>query len=137
MLQSLQYFLPLLWVVLIVWVQGEKASSSQFMVVYQYGSAVLFNMEEQEVESYLGIIKKHASGLLNEMRKDGQYLYADLPVNVFFLAQLNFMNLQMPTFSFFFYCIFSLFIFELHIDHIYINDNCTQHWTWICGSWPI
>ncbi|KAL1806292.1 hypothetical protein ACET3Z_029360 [Daucus carota] len=49
---------------------GEKASSSQFMVVYQYGSAVLFNMEEHEVESYLGIIKKHASGLLNEMRKD-------------------------------------------------------------------
>lgn len=49
---------------------GEKASSSRYMVVYQYGSAVLFNMEEHEVESYLGIIKKHASGLLNEMRKD-------------------------------------------------------------------
>ncbi|KAK1379531.1 DUF155 domain-containing protein [Heracleum sosnowskyi] len=49
---------------------GEKASSSRYMVVYQYGSAVLFNMEEHEIESYLGIIKKHASGLLNEMRKD-------------------------------------------------------------------
>lgn len=49
---------------------GEKASSSRYMVVYQYGSAVLFNMEEHEVESYLGIIKKHASGLLHEMRKD-------------------------------------------------------------------
>ncbi|PNX72795.1 sporulation protein RMD1 [Trifolium pratense] len=40
------------------------------MVVYQYGSAVLFNIEDHEVEMYLQLVKRHASGLLSEMRKD-------------------------------------------------------------------
>ena len=38
------------------------------MVVFQYGSAVLFN-----VESYFEIVRRHASGLLPEMRKDGMF----------------------------------------------------------------
>lgn len=41
------------------------------MVVFQYGSAVLFNIADHEAEHYLDIIRKHASGWLPEMRKDG------------------------------------------------------------------
>ncbi|KAK4263526.1 hypothetical protein QN277_028922 [Acacia crassicarpa] len=48
----------------------EKASSYQYMVVFQYGSAVLFNIEEHEVDNYLELVRRHASGLLLEMRKD-------------------------------------------------------------------
>ncbi|WJX57355.1 hypothetical protein P8452_42926 [Trifolium repens] len=47
-----------------------KASNCRYMVVYQYGSAVLFNIEDHEVEMYLQLVKRHASGLLSEMRKD-------------------------------------------------------------------
>ncbi|MED6206612.1 hypothetical protein PIB30_028474 [Stylosanthes scabra] len=47
-----------------------KASSCRYMVVYQYGSAVLFNIEDHEVEVYLDLVKRHASTLLPEMRKD-------------------------------------------------------------------
>lgn len=43
------------------------------MVVFQYGSAVLFNIEDDEVESYLNMVRRHASGLLPEMRKDGKF----------------------------------------------------------------
>lgn len=44
------------------------------MVVFQYGSAVLFNIEDHEVETYLDTVRRHASGLLPEMRKDGKFL---------------------------------------------------------------
>lgn len=44
------------------------------MVVFHYGSAVLFNIEDHEVENYLHIIRRHASGMLPEMRKDGKFL---------------------------------------------------------------
>ncbi|KAL5991038.1 hypothetical protein ACLOJK_011944 [Asimina triloba] len=43
-----------------------------FMVVFQYGSIVLFNVSDHEVDGYLKIVEKHASGLLSEMRKDGK-----------------------------------------------------------------
>ncbi|XP_024021508.1 uncharacterized protein LOC21387740 isoform X2 [Morus notabilis] len=42
----------------------------RYVVVFQYGSAVLFNIEDDEVESYLDMVRRHASGLLPEMRKD-------------------------------------------------------------------
>jgi uncharacterized Rmd1/YagE family protein len=42
------------------------------MVVFQYGSIVLFNVREHEVDEYLNLVRKHASGLLPEMRKDGK-----------------------------------------------------------------
>ncbi|CAF2139068.1 unnamed protein product [Brassica napus] len=45
-------------------------SSCRFMVVFQYGSAVLFNVDDNDVESYLDIVRRHASGLLTEIRKD-------------------------------------------------------------------
>ncbi|XP_012568298.1 protein RETARDED ROOT GROWTH, mitochondrial [Cicer arietinum] len=47
-----------------------KASNCRYMVVYQYGSAVLFNIEDHEVDAYLQLVTRHASGLLSEMRKD-------------------------------------------------------------------
>ncbi|KAL6186795.1 hypothetical protein ACLB2K_042914 [Fragaria x ananassa] len=40
------------------------------MVVFQYGSTVLFNVEEHEVQAYLNLVKGHASGMLREMVKD-------------------------------------------------------------------
>lgn len=50
---------------------GEVNNSChRHMVVFQYGSAVMFNMEDHEVESYLEIVRKHASGILQETRKD-------------------------------------------------------------------
>lgn len=51
----------------------ENASSWSYMVVFHYGSAVLFNIEDHEVESYLDIVRRYASGLLPEMKKDGKF----------------------------------------------------------------
>ncbi|XP_050212175.1 protein RETARDED ROOT GROWTH-LIKE isoform X2 [Mercurialis annua] len=45
-------------------------SNCCYMVVFQYGSIVLFNVREHEVDDYLKIVRNHASGLLPEMRKD-------------------------------------------------------------------
>lgn len=45
-------------------------NSCRYMVVFQYGSAVLFNIEDHEVETYLDLVRRHSSGLLPEMRKD-------------------------------------------------------------------
>lgn len=42
------------------------------MVVFHYGSVVLFNVSDHEADEYLKIVEKHASGLLPEMRKDGK-----------------------------------------------------------------
>ncbi|EXC19478.1 hypothetical protein L484_014108 [Morus notabilis] len=60
-------------------VLGASLSGSDccYMVVFQYGSIVLFNVREHEVDGYLKNVKKHASGLLPEMRKDGKYLNTD------------------------------------------------------------
>ncbi|GMP93908.1 hypothetical protein CsSME_00043553 [Camellia sinensis var. sinensis] len=52
----------------------ENVSCCHYMVVFQYGSAVLFNVEDHEIEFYLEIVRRHASGLLPEMRKDGKFL---------------------------------------------------------------
>ncbi|XP_078446790.1 protein RETARDED ROOT GROWTH, mitochondrial-like [Wolffia australiana] len=45
-------------------------SACSYMVVFQYGSIVLFNVSDHEVDGYLKIAEKHAAGLLPEMRKD-------------------------------------------------------------------
>ncbi|XP_021819185.1 uncharacterized protein LOC110761102 [Prunus avium] len=47
-----------------------SGSDCCYMVVFQYGSIVLFNVREHEIDGYLKIVEKHASGLLPEMRKD-------------------------------------------------------------------
>ncbi|CAD5179155.1 protein RETARDED ROOT GROWTH-LIKE [Musa acuminata AAA Group] len=45
-------------------------SVCHYMVVFHYGSVVLFNVTDHEADGYLKIVEKHASGLLPEMRKD-------------------------------------------------------------------
>ncbi|MCL7052027.1 hypothetical protein MKW94_021981 [Papaver nudicaule] len=50
---------------------NSSGSGYSYMVVYPYGSAVMFNMLDHEVDRYLKIIKRHASGLEAETGKDG------------------------------------------------------------------
>ncbi|KAF8389770.1 hypothetical protein HHK36_024289 [Tetracentron sinense] len=59
----------------------ENGGCCRYMVVFQYGSAVLFNISDHEVESYLEIVRRHASGLLPEMRKD-DYAVKEKPLLV-------------------------------------------------------
>ncbi|KAF5745445.1 hypothetical protein HS088_TW07G01029 [Tripterygium wilfordii] len=59
----------------------EYVSNHQYMVVFQYGSAVLFNIDDDEVESYLDMVRRHAFGLLPEMRKD-DYAIKEKPLLV-------------------------------------------------------
>lgn len=53
---------------------GSSASISGsdccYMVVFQYGSIVLFNVRDHETDGYLKIVERYASGLLPETRKD-------------------------------------------------------------------
>ncbi|KAJ8569989.1 hypothetical protein K7X08_006566 [Anisodus acutangulus] len=49
---------------------GENTNVCSCMVVFQYGSVVLFNVEDDEAEYYLQIVRRYASGLLREMKKD-------------------------------------------------------------------
>lgn len=51
----------------------NNAICDRYMVVFQYGSAVLFNVDDHEVDFFLNIARRHASGLLSELRKDGNY----------------------------------------------------------------
>lgn len=44
-----------------------------FMVVFQYGSVVLFNVRDHEIDGYLKLVEGHASGLLPDTRKDGEF----------------------------------------------------------------
>jgi hypothetical protein len=60
----------------------------RYVVVFQYGSAVLFNIADHEAEYYLDIIRKHASGWLPEMRKDGMLTAKLRPVYCFLLASI-------------------------------------------------
>ncbi|WOL00673.1 hypothetical protein Cni_G09386 [Canna indica] len=45
-------------------------SVCHYMMVFHYGSVVLFNVSDHEADGYLKIVEKHASGLLSDMRKD-------------------------------------------------------------------
>jgi uncharacterized Rmd1/YagE family protein len=58
---------------------GNSLSGSNccYMVVFQYGSIVLFNVREHDIDGYLKIVEKHASGSLPEMRKDGKSLCSE------------------------------------------------------------
>lgn len=59
----------------------ENASCYRYMVIFQYGSVVLFNVEDHEVDFYLQTVRQHASGLLPEMRKD-DYAIKERPLLV-------------------------------------------------------
>ncbi|CAA0822485.1 Protein of unknown function (DUF155 [Striga hermonthica] len=62
-------------------VVGESTSGYRYMVVYQYGSAVLFNVPEHEVDFYLQAVSRHGSGLLTDIRKD-DYAVKEKPLAV-------------------------------------------------------
>ncbi|WRX12876.1 protein of unknown function DUF155 - like 1 [Theobroma cacao] len=78
--------------------QGPSAfisgSDSCFMVVFQYGSIVLFNVREHEVDEYLKIVEKHASGLLPEMRKDEYEVREKPSLNTWMQGGLDYIMLQ-------------------------------------------
>lgn len=57
---------------------GLSGSDCCYMVVFQYGSIVLFNVRDHEVDGYLKIVEKHSSGLLPEMRKDGECICIEI-----------------------------------------------------------
>ncbi|KAL5563945.1 hypothetical protein UlMin_033692 [Ulmus minor] len=42
---------------------------AEYMITTFYGSVVLFNIKDHEVDDYLQLVRRHASGLLPEMRK--------------------------------------------------------------------
>lgn len=55
------------------------------MIVFQYGSVVLFNVREHEFDGYLKIVERHASGLLPETKKDGKLAYIHLKVELLYV----------------------------------------------------
>uniref|UniRef100_A0A2N9E2Y6 DUF155 domain-containing protein n=1 Tax=Fagus sylvatica TaxID=28930 RepID=A0A2N9E2Y6_FAGSY len=71
-----------------------SGSTSCYMVVFQYGSIVLFNVREHEVDGYLKIVQKHASGLLPEMRKDEYELREKPSLSTWMEGGLDYIMLQ-------------------------------------------
>ncbi|MQL74123.1 hypothetical protein Taro_006466 [Colocasia esculenta] len=58
---------------------GVIENFHRYMVVFQYGSAVMFNVSDDEAEGYLEIVCKYASGLLPDTRKD-DYAVVEKPL---------------------------------------------------------
>ncbi|KAL0539265.1 hypothetical protein IC582_023461 [Cucumis melo] len=71
-----------------------SGSDCCFMVVFQYGSIVLFNVREHDVDGYLKIVEKHASGLLPEMRKDEYEVREKPALNTWMEGGLDYIMLQ-------------------------------------------
>ncbi|KAK7344770.1 hypothetical protein VNO77_14805 [Canavalia gladiata] len=71
-----------------------SGSNGCYMVVFQYGSIVLFNVLEHEVDGYLKIVKKHASGLLSEMRKDEYEVREKPALSTWMQGGLDYIMLQ-------------------------------------------
>ncbi|XP_073040964.1 protein RETARDED ROOT GROWTH-LIKE [Primulina eburnea] len=65
-----------------------------YMVVFQYGSIVLFNVGDHEVDGYLKIVERHASGLLPEMRKDEYEVREKPTLNTWMQGGLDYIMLQ-------------------------------------------
>ncbi|KAJ4845897.1 hypothetical protein Tsubulata_026864 [Turnera subulata] len=75
---------------------GSYISGSDccYMVVFQYGSIVLFNVRDHQVDDYLNIVRRHASGLLPEMRKD-EYEVREKPTSTTWMqGGLDYLMLQ-------------------------------------------
>ncbi|WVY98555.1 hypothetical protein V8G54_030706 [Vigna mungo] len=75
-------------------VPSEVGSNGCYMVVFQYGSIVLFNVAEHEVDGYLKIVKKHASGLLPDMRKDEYEVREKPSLSTWMQGGLDYIMLQ-------------------------------------------
>ncbi|XP_022746550.1 uncharacterized protein LOC111296485 [Durio zibethinus] len=71
-----------------------SGSDCCFMVVFHYGSIVLFNVHEHEVDDYLKIVEQHASGLLPEMRKDEYEVREKPTLNTWMQGGLDYITLQ-------------------------------------------
>ncbi|KAJ0047127.1 hypothetical protein Pint_06126 [Pistacia integerrima] len=71
-----------------------SGSNCCFMVVFQYGSIVLFNVSEHEVDRYLKIVERYASGLLSEMRKDEYEVIEKPTLSTWMLGGLDHIMLQ-------------------------------------------
>ncbi|XP_057476823.1 protein RETARDED ROOT GROWTH-LIKE-like isoform X2 [Actinidia eriantha] len=65
-----------------------------YMVVFQYGSIVLFNVRDHEVDDYLKIVRRHASGLLPETRKDEYEVREKLTLDTWMQGGLDYIMLQ-------------------------------------------
>ncbi|XP_073125565.1 protein RETARDED ROOT GROWTH-LIKE [Henckelia pumila] len=65
-----------------------------YMVVFQYGSIVLFNVSDHEVDGYLKIVERHASGLLPEMRKDEYEVREKPTLSTWMQGGLDYIMLQ-------------------------------------------
>ncbi|GAV63714.1 DUF155 domain-containing protein [Cephalotus follicularis] len=72
----------------------ESDADCCYMVVFQYGSIVLFNVHEDDVDVYLKIVEKHASGLLPEMRKDEYEVREKPTLNTWMQGGLDYIMLQ-------------------------------------------
>ncbi|XP_047329444.1 protein RETARDED ROOT GROWTH-LIKE [Impatiens glandulifera] len=73
---------------------GLSGSDCCYMVVFQYGSIVLFNVREHEVDKYLGIVRARASGLLPEMRKDEYEVREKPTLGTWMEGGLDYISLQ-------------------------------------------
>ncbi|XP_011102071.2 sporulation protein RMD1-like, partial [Sesamum indicum] len=77
-------------------VSGSSLGGSDccYMVVFQYGSIVLFNVRDHEIDGYLKIVERHASGLLPEMRKDEYEVQEKPTLNTWMQGGLDYIMLQ-------------------------------------------
>ncbi|XP_010253493.1 PREDICTED: sporulation protein RMD1 [Nelumbo nucifera] len=71
-----------------------SGSDCSYMIVFQYGSIVLFNIRDHEVDGYLKIVERHASGLLPEMRKDEYEVREKPTLNTWMQGGLDYIMLQ-------------------------------------------
>lgn len=69
-------------------------SKCHYMMVFQYGSVVLFNVSEHEADGYLKVVEKHASGLLPEMRKDDYAVVEKPTLDVWMQGGLDYIMLK-------------------------------------------
>ncbi|KAL8257640.1 hypothetical protein R6Q59_029681 [Mikania micrantha] len=75
---------------------GLSGSDNIYMVVFQYGSVVLFNVRDHETERYLKIVREHASGELSEhdMRKDEYEVKEEPTLETWMEGGLDYIMLQ-------------------------------------------
>ncbi|KAI0519912.1 hypothetical protein KFK09_007373 [Dendrobium nobile] len=69
-------------------------SKCHYMIVFQYGSVVLFNVSEHEADGYLKVVEKHASGLLPDMRKDDYAVVEKPTLDVWMQGGLDYIMLK-------------------------------------------
>ncbi|CAI9091013.1 OLC1v1025929C1 [Oldenlandia corymbosa var. corymbosa] len=73
---------------------SSRDNNYRYMVVFQYGSVVLFNVPEQEFDGYLATVKKHGSGFLSETRKDEYEIRVNENLSTWMRGGLDYILLQ-------------------------------------------